>query len=243
MNIWEIYKSVQFSLNKSQRGNAFSIEEFNTILPLVSTSYFKQKVGLPEEWSPRMPISRQAWANAQKITDDLRLVVVNMGTDTPPLYINKHGFADLPEDYIHQDSAYSDFGDVEFLNSDDFTGRLFKTLKGPTMKHAICRNIGQRLQFAPKELSSVKFSYLRLPQAGYLDFIVDQDQEKYLPQGQLHDGTNEEMVAGTFSRTIQPEWPEQTHTDLVNLLISMGARNLRDGAMSQISESVKQRGI
>ena len=243
MNIWELYKAAQYLLNKNQRGNALSVDEFNSLLPLVGLTYFKLKVGLPEEYMPGRPIPRQAWENSQKITDDLRLVEVNMGGDTPPLYVNDKGFANLPPDYIHQSTAHSQFGDIEFLNSDDFSGRKFKQLKKPTLRYAVCRVIGDRLEFMPKNINSVNFSYLRLPKMGYLDVKIVNDVEQYLPEGEVHDGSNTEVPLGSGSRTVQPEWPEQTHQDLVNLIVSLGSKNLRDGSSYQIAEAVKQKGM
>lgn len=241
MDIWDVYQAVLYKINKDQRGEAYSPDEFNRMLKLVNTDYFKLKYGLPEEYRPGSQLPRQAWQNSQKITDDLRNCVVHMGGPNPPLYVGADGYALLPADYIHQSTVYSDYGDIEVLNDDDFSGRLFKSLKKPTLKHAICRVMGALLEFAPKTINSVNFTYLRMPKTAFLDYTIIADEPTYLPIGGVHDGSV--LPPGTPSRTTQLEWSEQCHSDIVALMESYATDNLKDNTGHQITEQRKTRGI
>lgn len=240
MNISEKYSAVLFELNKDQRGNAFGPDEFNLGVQVINIDYFKTKFGLPEEYRPGMPLPGQAWEVTHKISEDMMLFKEHLGSDVAPLYIDSMGFAILPSDYIHLSTVFTNFGDVEVLNDDDYSGRLFAVLKKPTVKNAVCRILNGKLEFAPKELSSAKFTYLRMPKAPFFDYNVVDDEPVYLPEGGTHDGSV--LPIGTASRTVQFEWPEQTHSDIINLLVQYGSKNLRDRASYQWSERRKDKG-
>jgi hypothetical protein len=242
MNIYEVYLAVNFELNKSQRGNAFSMDEFNNRLKVLDMDYLKLKMGLPEEYGQMAKLPRQAWENSHKVTEDTGLKV-RMGKDTPPMFINQFGIGQMPDEYLHISTVYNPttLGDVEILNDDDFSGRLGTRLKKPTVKNPICRIIDKSLEVEPKTIRALNVTYLRKPIPAFLDYTIVNDVEVYLESGQVHNGTV--LTTGTASRTSQLDWADQTHSDIINLLVGYGSRNLRDNANTQFSEQRKQKGI
>jgi hypothetical protein len=241
MRIDAVYSEVHYLLNKNQRGNGYSIDEFNRACEMLDIDYLKLKMGLPEEYSPDFKQPRQAWEVSHAITEAVGHLKIRKGKDSPPLYINSLGIGILDEEYLHISTVYTDYSDVEVVNDDDFSGRLNMTLKKPTHKNPICRILGKTLEFEPRDLNSSNLTYIRKPVAAFYDYKIVLDEPVFLAPGEVHDGSV--LAIGTVSRSLDFDWPYQTHSDLVNILVSYGSKNLRDGASSQLSEARKDKGI
>lgn len=241
MNVNEIYEAVLYRLNKDKVGRSYTVDDFNLHLKLANTDLFKVRYGLPESYRPGQPLPAQAWSVSQKIEDDLRMCKVNKGNQTPPLYIDKNGLADIPSNYIHQSSIWSNWGDVEILDDDAWSDRYHATLRKPTKKNAVCRFLSNQIEFMPKDLNAVNFTYLRMPATPFMDYNITNDVEVYLDENSLHDGSN--LAVNTPSRTVQLEWAEQVHTDIVNLLVGYASEHLREPMIKQTSEARKDKGL
>lgn len=242
MNIFQIFQTIQNELFKDQTGQAYPADDFNLRLLTVNLDFLKQRYGLPEEYRMGKPMPKMAWQETQKITDDLRSILVHMGDDLPPLTVNSLGFANLPSDYLHQSTIYTDYGDIEVLPDDEFSSRLGAQIKKPTSKNAICRFLANQIQFAPKTLNTVKFTYLRMPVDAFMDYDLVNGGLVYLPEGSVHVTGNVQPI-GTPSRTVQLDWDPQTHADIINMLVNYASKSLRSGFLYQETETRKQRGI
>jgi hypothetical protein len=72
MTLWDIYKLVEFVCNKDFSGNIITPDRFNDLIKIVSLDHFRDKYGLPEEYSPGRPIPREQADITLKNTDDLK---------------------------------------------------------------------------------------------------------------------------------------------------------------------------
>jgi len=99
----DILSLIRFISNKTQTGNSFSTEEFNTALLSETYAHFKTKVGIPEAYQPGMPLPQQGYEITQKITDDILPFKVWMGKPggIAPLQINSDGLATIPSDFYY----------------------------------------------------------------------------------------------------------------------------------------------
>lgn len=241
MNVYEGFNLINFWANKDQNGRSFTLDDYNIALKAVDIEFLKVKFGLPEQYRPGMPLSGQAWEITQKISDDLRHLKVNMGGKTQPLMVvDKYGFADVPTNYIHVSSIRYDSAinnadcevseetstTVEVLRDADFDVRLTSSIKVPFSKYPFCRFQDTYIEFRPKDMRFVNFSYLRLPTPAVLSATYDANN-------------NLEYDAATST---QLDWPDDTHTDIFNLLYSWLCRNLKDGMGLQDSQSRKIQG-
>ena len=242
MQINEIYDAVLYRLNKDKVGRSYTVSDFNLHLKLANTDLFKVRYGLPEMYRPGLPIPPQAWSVSQKIEDDLRNCKVTMGNQSPPLYVNKYGLADLPSDYVHQSTLYTDYGDIEVLDDDSWSGRLRASLRKPTAENAICRFLNGQIEFAPKNLSAVNFTYLRMPNTPFMDYDIVNDVEVYLDENSVH-ANDTVLSSGDASRTVQLEWSRQVHTDFINLMVGYASEHLREQMIKQTSEGRKNKGV
>lgn len=238
MTVWEIYQFIEFRANKDQSGRSYTPEQFNLACKAVNIEYFKLKAGLPEEYRVGAPMPRQAWQLTQKITDDLRMFMHVMGIDGPQLQINRFGLATLPANYVRESSIMYDNAStlncesvegwtaVEVVTDAVWSDRLASSLKYPDKEYPICRFIGGRIEFAPKDLKYVSMTYLRMPNPAILGYTID---------------SNNDIVYNPATST-QFEWPEDTHTDIANWMYSWLGENLNSPLMIQQAERRKMQG-
>lgn len=239
MNIWDIYNFINFRANKEQTGKSYTVDQFNLGLQAIDIEFLKLKYGLPEDYKPGAPLPRQAWEITQKITDDLRhLKVIMGGRNNPLLLVDKFGYADVPSDYIHQsslrwdqtvNSADCDLANeethipIDVLFDQDFDSRLYDAIRVPWTKYPFCRFNNNHIEFRPKNIQFVVFSYIRMPRAAFLVVTLDSNQDY------VYDATN----------SLQLEWPRDMHTDVANKLYEWLSENLSNQMM--LSEAYKRK--
>lgn len=226
MNVEEIRQWANFELNKHQTGNTLDQEEYNICLKWANSEYFKIKYGLPEEYRPGIPLPRQAYPVSQKIIDDLRGCLVVMGGKNAPLMtIDINGFADIPADYIHVSSIRYQGKTVEFVSDDVLGDRLQSSIVNPTKEYPLCVFYNNYIQFHPINLGEVQFTYLRMPVTPFWASAIVNDEYVYDP-----------------TKSVQLEWPEDTHTDIANLIVKYASVNLRDFQATQMAMNRQDKG-
>jgi hypothetical protein len=239
--IWDIYQFVNFRLNKDQSGRVFTPEEFNLACGFADYELMKLKYGLPEQYRPGMPIPAQGWEITQEITDALSHLKVYMGgRNEAQLPIDKDGYADIPENYLHYSSiAFVDYsyvcGDeeqdeirvpVEVVKDGDWDTRIADVLMKPDMEYPICRFNSGYIEFRPRKLGSVDFTYLRKPNPSVLGYTIDD---------------NYNIVYNEIGST-QPDWPEQMYNEFAVILYNWMAVNIKSGVNIQDAQNRKIQG-
>jgi hypothetical protein len=226
MNVNEIRDWVNFELNKHQTGNTLNKDEYNLCLAWANAEYFKVKYGLPEEYRPGAPLPSQAYAVTQKIIDDLRRVLVAKGgKGSPKLRIDINGWADIPSDYVHYSSIRYEGKAVEIISNDVIGDRLQSSITYPNKKYPICALYADYIQFYPKDLGFVDFDYLRMPVTPVWAATIVNDEYVYDP-----------------TKSVQLEWPVDTHTDIANLIVKYASINLRDFQTTGIAANRQDKG-
>lgn len=226
MTVEDIRNWVNFELNKHQSGNTLDKDEYNLCLSWANQQYFKKKYGLPEEYRPGQPLPAQAFQVTQKIIDDMRPFLLSKGgKNLPKLVIDKDGFANYPKDYIHLSSIRYGNYPIQNVSNDVLGDKLSSAIVAPTKKYPICCFYSDYIKFYPEDLGFVDFDYIRMPITPIWGADIINDEYVYNPQ-----------------KSVQLEWPEQTHTDIANLILGYASINLRDFQMTQLSENYKQKG-
>lgn len=226
MNIWDIYQFNLVRMNKHQSGRSFTPEEFNLVAKLLNFVYFKVKVGLPEAYQPGNPFAPQAWQVSQKITDDMLPFIKWLGgPDYPVMSLDKYGVAQVPSDYVAFSSCYYEYGtqtncedvatsnrSVQFVTDATFADRQQSVIKNPTRKYPIAKWAGNnKIQFAPKDLRFVHFTYLREPAVPVLGYTIDENND----------------IVYDPSTSTQFEWPQVTLPDIANLIFEIMSENIK----------------
>lgn len=237
----KIWEYLNFVLNKEQAGNTINLTEFNILLPVVNLSFFKQRYGLPEQYTPGQPLPQMSYEITQKITDDLRAFKVRMGIDTQAMTVDAQGQAPIPSDYVHYSSArYNMIKDnvcgtvemkprtIEHLTDAQLGDRLGAVIKKPTLRNPIFSTYSTYFQFYPKTIKRVEFTYLRMPRTPVYGYIPDVETDT--------DIYNE-------ATSVHFEYPDDCFNDIAMLCLSLMAANLRAPEIVQYAETIKTKGI
>lgn len=258
----EIYRLLNYVINKSQTGNALSPTDFNDINKAAQLRHFKRKVGLPEEYQPGVPLPRQSYEITQKITDDLMPFKVHMGAPgTMPLQVANDGTAIIPSNlyypgslsYIHFDPTCNVEGQVrmiDVLTDGQWVDIAGNSLKRPTYEYPVCNFQSGYIRFLPKDIQRVDFVYLRYPIKPVYDYYISAIGEQiYLPPNSVYvlQGGEEGsagQTAGTtvVSQSVEFEWDEVNQLDIVYLMADFAGINLREMPLMQYANMMKQQG-
>lgn len=222
-----IYDFVNYQLNKSVSGNSLSPTEFNLGLEWSNLEYFKLKYGLSEDYQVGRPVAPVTYEISQKIMSDMRtLRTVLGGKNAPAMAVDINGWADIPSDYLHVSTIKYNGNIVEVLREDFLGDRLNNSIKYPSKTNPICVFQENYIEFYPKDLGFVEFSYLRLPQTPVWGYTIVNDQPVYNP-----------------ATSVQSEFPQDCLSDIANLILGYSAKDLRDQLMIQQAELRKKEGI
>jgi hypothetical protein len=233
ININEIKQFIDFVSNKEQSGTAYSIPQFNIACQAANIDLFKLRYGLPEEYSPGMPLPRQAYEVTQKMKDDLRSCkeIVNISVS--------NGIMTLPSDYVHKTAltyikvTNSDCGEdpivkrkgIQFMDDDKFDIRCDSSIKTPTQDFPIANMLKDSIRIEPKSIKSVEFSYLRIPKNPTWGYTNNNGVEQYDP-----------------ITSVDFEWNQILFTDVAKIVLSYLSINLRDTDLYSAIEQYKNTG-
>jgi hypothetical protein len=239
--IWDIYQFVNFRLNKEQSGRVFTPENFNLACSFADFELMKLKYGLPEQYRPGSPVPAQGWEITQEITDALSHLKVYMGgKNEAQLLIDKNGYANIPDNYLHYSAiAHVDYDSncsdeeqeeirtpVEVVKDGDWDPRISDTLTKPDMEYPICRFNSGYIEFRPRKLGAVDFTYLRQPIPAVLGYTID---------------ANYNIVYDELTST-QPDWPVQMYNELAVILYNWMAVNVQSQVNIQDAQQRKIQG-
>ena len=240
MNLGELYDYINYISNKEVSGNTLTPEQYNTVLKAVNIEFLKLKLGLPEEYQFGITQPRQAYEISRKITEDIRHLKVWMGEPgTSPLAVNSNGIAIIPSDHAYPSSVrYRSFTNtscdtqdenvrtIEILYDDQLGDRLGNSIKNPTLEDPICSFYDTFIQFYPKNLKWVDYTYIRHAATPVFAYTIENDTVTYDP-----------------ANSTELDWPEQTHVDIARLILSKIGINLKDVNLVQYEEMKKKEGI
>lgn len=221
VSVDDIYKRVNYLINKEQTGNILNKDEYNNCLKWANLELFKRLYGLPESYRPGQPLPPMAYEETQYIIDSMSRFKVNKGgRDYPVLLIDKNGQASLPADYVHYSSITYGKRPVEMLRDSQYQDRLDDSIVYPSKQDPICTLYGNYIQFQPIDLGSVNFVYLRLPDTPFWGATIVDDEYVYSP-----------------ALSTQFEYGDVQLTDIASMIVGYASTNLREGFTKQVADS------
>lgn len=240
INLQTLLEFINFVTNKETDGNTMTIPQYNTLLSVVNMDFFKYRYGLPEEYRAGQPLPRMSYELTQKITDDLRHLKVRMGVDTPQMIVDVQGRADIPSNYVHFsswgyrsiispdcDSLIEKHHVGEVLSDAQVFPRLGNSITYPSKKDPVCVFYKDYIQFYPRDLKRVDFTYLRFPLTPYYATTVNSETDEY-------EYSEED--------TIHLEYPADCFSDIASMILSYIGINLREQDLIKYAETHKLTG-
>jgi hypothetical protein len=233
-NINDIFELTEYVINKEQNGRAFSNTQFNLLLGGINLDVIKKRYGLPEEYQIGMPLPREAYQLTQKITDDLRHLLVYYGGSTLPLYpVSSTGILQLPSDYLHISSLRvpkgdDEFSDIEILFDNELSDRLRNPNRNDFDKWPIGSFYSDYIKLYPADIGYVEFTYIKVPNTPRRAVTINPttDVETYDP-----------------ANSVQLDWPKDVYMDVVRYLLSLCGVHLNSPRVYQYAEQHKKTGV
>jgi hypothetical protein len=221
---------IQFQCKK-ERGVFLAPEEIEDAVNRASMDMFKEKFGLPEEYQPGRPVPRISYELTQKLTDDMRVFKKKVSL-TPA-----SGVVNLPSDYVHvskigyqpADATKEEVG-FEIVDDAQWHSRINRKTAAPSADYPICNIQATQIEIRPTSLNNVKLTYLKMPAKVVWGYTLVSGRPVYADTG------------GVNGNSVDPDWPEITHNDLINRACSYLGLHIIDKDLIQFSEIKKEKG-
>lgn len=227
MRIDKIYDLVNYILNKEQFTGKLKKQDFNTLAEFVVYDCIRERYGISEMAFKQGNIRDISRETSRNMTDDLRVLKVWMGGKTVPmLQVDAQGMASFPSNYLHYSSfrfqnvyTYSGterikYSEIEVLFDNELGDRLSNPNRTPSLFNPVVVLFDDYMQFYPKTLKYVEFTYLRKP-----------TPPVYATTTAVVNGEDVETYSNLAST--QLELPEDMHMDFVRLMCSQVAVHVR----------------
>ena len=115
---------------------------------------------------------------------------------------------------------------IELLQGQQFYNRCNTSIKGlkPSFTKPICKMVGNKFEFSPRDIGSVKIEYIRYPVYGELKMKVDPVYGIEVPD---------------TTTSIKYEWNEYAREYLLWFLVDTFSNSTREAAMKQFNSASK----
>ena len=247
MNIDNFRSFVLFIIKKSQSGGNPTPSQFNLAVERAYMEFIMRSYGNKEEYQPGRPIPRKAWQQSQKISDDLRFLLTRRRLSVPltgELIIPDGAGSQVDLDgkavpgYLHHSSLRFNFSKsvggeiqskevpIDILTDAELGSALSSSIVNPTKRYPACAYYDKFIQFEPKDLQTVIFTYLRLPVVPVWAFTTTNGRPVYDP-----------------ANSVDLEAPEQVINEIAFNTLSFMGLSIREQAIYQASEQYVQRGV
>ena len=233
MTLFQIYEMVQYYLNKDYEGNVITPDKFKELIIAADLDLFKRKIGLPEDYQLEAPISRE-YIDANKIaTTDIRHLKVRAPTQAVTT-----GVVAFPSEYCVEDALRYNYQRnvdgssvtitkaIEVLTEDQYGDRAGSWVKKPTTKNPVCVIRQDGIYVYPASISVIDFNYYRYPTEPVFAYNQESGYITYDSGG-----------------STEFDWPKRLHMDLVRIILSYIAVNLREREIVQYAEAKKREGV
>lgn len=234
MNLKDILELTNFIAGRKAPGvRGLTLQNFNRLIKTANLANLKRKIGLPEEYQPGYPASRQSYNLTQINTEDLRPFKVMMdGNEFPPLRFT-NGLATLPSDYFYISSLAIGYGvgsnkrwkKATIVTDDTWDKMTGSYVNYPNQEYPIARFTATKLQISPSATTG-KLVYLRKP----LDPVY---ATKIVGDVMGYDEAN----------SVQLEWNDINQMDIMVILLSYMGVAIERQDVTQFAEMKKTQGV
>ena len=234
MDLQQIHDIVTLIADDKSMPDIFVDEDFDDALHYAQLKYFKQRLGLPEEYQPGMPYPKIAFEITKRITEDLRpfKVIKGWGTTTP-LQLN-NGHLEYPSDYyIASSITYSiTKGEesferrVDILSDQEYEEKTTSVLMKPGEMFPVANMQSAFIRFFPLKNEKINMVYLRMPKKPRYAVKYYEDWSEYWPE-----------------QSVQLEWDDMATIDIITIMLSELGIMLKNQLVLEYAEKVKERGI
>jgi hypothetical protein len=201
-------------LGKKQQGKFISPTEIDNALDRASIDMFREEY--------------RQYELTQEITDAMSVFKAKANL-TPTA-----GLVNIPTTYAHAVSisyqpadASKEEVEVKIIDDARWHNRLKRKTATPSLDLPVCHFLSGQIEVRPKNLSNIILTYLKFPSPVKWGYTIVSGRPVYADTG------------GTNGDSIDPEWPEITHNDLIFRTCSYLSLFISDGDLMQFGELKK----
>jgi len=251
MTIDDVFKLYRFIVNTAQSGKV-TPEQFNLSAERAQLEWYNNQYGDPAEYQPGRPIAVRATQSTQKITDNLKAFLkrstLAVDSDGKVSYPDGSTVKDMVDGstlpaYDHISSVRFSFvkqvkkvcGDVvtttkekplPMIDDEDLGGFLNSEIVYPDKKKPIGAFYDDFMQFYPKDLGRIIFTYYRKPTAPKWAYTKDNNGRP------VYDAAN----------SVDFEAPDVEHMNILALMCDYASINMREGDLANWVRQAKMEG-
>lgn len=235
MNLQAIRDLVQ--LITAEKGVKFEYtqEDYDDLLHLAQMKHYKRKLGLPEEYSPGMPLPTQAFEVTQRITEDLRRFKVTMGwKKSTPIKTDSNGHLAYPSDYymisvlswniVRGSKVYE--RNIKVLSDLEYQSKVGSVVKKPTVFFPVANLQSDHIRISPEKKTNINMVYLRTPKRP-VTVIIDSD----------------DFLEIDIDNSVDLEWDYLNIIDIISILLGDMGIAINSQNVAQYAQNNKERGI
>lgn len=234
MDLEEIKNLVIYIAGEKGVDITLSPEQYCNGLHLASLKHFKRKIGLPEEYSPGMPLPRQAYEITERITEDMRRFKRVKGWHYNQAITVLNGVALFPEDYymISSLTYFLTENDkrmerkIHILSDLEFQDYTTSITKNPDRWFPACNIQSTFLRIRPESIKLVNMVYLVMPQKPYYAY-------KYVNDFMEYDHENSKQL----------EWDDVNIIDIIAIYLGDLGIKISNADLVGYAENIKTKGI
>lgn len=222
MSIDDVYKLIQFCVNKNQSGY-LTPEEFQDTINMAQRNYISYLLGSFQRYAPGRAVANVELG--QNMTVRQRLTPVIYGID---MFVSPStGTVTYPGDFLQVDAMWSIYGysRVRAVQQDSWY-QYYNSVIDPVATNPIYMVKDTGMQFAPESIGFVKMSYVRNPP----NMVWGNTANIYgIP---IYDPAT----------SVQPVWDDLAIFEIITRALAMVGVNLQSAQVAGYAETIKREG-
>lgn len=248
MSINDFRNFVLFLARKNQSGANPSVNQFNLCVERAYAAWIMSNYGNTSEYAPGRPIPRIAWQNTQKITDNLRFLLTkrefavstdgqvkipdgttkDINTQVAPKYLHLSSLR-FNHITVKKGSFISRETNIDVLRDSEIAGVLSSSIEKPTTRYPVCAFYDTYIQFYPKTLQKVIFTYLRTPTVPNWGYTLDANNRPVFAQ-----------TGGVNGNSVDIEAPEDAQNDIALRTLEFLGISIREPVLVQYANQASK---
>lgn len=221
MTVDEVYRLMQYILNKNQQGY-FAPDKFRLVINQAQRSYQSHLLGSFEQYTPGRPVARVELGQNSVVRQRLAPTIYGY-----ILSIDAQGKSPYPADYIQTDSMYSIYGVSRIRNvQQNQLDAYYNSTIDPIATNPIYLIEDTEFQFYPTTTYQAKLHYVR--------------DAPDIVWGWLPDSNGRPVYNPATS--VDPVWDNAAIMDIIARALKLVGINLQSAAVVQFANEVKNEG-
>lgn len=220
MNVNEVYKLIDFIINKNQNGYV-SPDEFNRTINQAQVSYMDYLVGQFQQYQAGRPIATVQFGNNETTRQRVTPFIY-----TETLSVNSQGTAAYPYGYLMTDTMWTGvYGKIKFVQQDYLSNYLNSRITPPAT-NPIYLIEREGFKFYPNDIGTAIVNYIKSPRTIVYGYTLDGNG---LP---VYDAAT----------SVDPEWSDLDMLEIISRALRMVGVNLQSGLISQYANEITKTG-